>query len=277
MDTANLVMAVMGEMNMQLTTFNIRCDYGQDGNNNFVYRKELIVRAIEARRPDIICFQEVLPHVAGWLKLTLKDYDIVGCGRSEDLRDEQVAVAYRRDRVNLIEMRTFWLSDTPYIPGSRYVNQSDCPRVCTEALFEDLESRTVVRVYNVHLDHIGEEARVRGIKLILKQAGKEELFPNCPVIIAGDFNAEPDSDVIRVLDETGAYTNAAKDAKDTFHGFLKEASESIDYVFIGKELKCTQMEKWMEHEGDVWLSDHYPISVWLKRKERQDADSEDLP
>ena len=52
---------------MKVVTFNIRCDYGQDGLNEFANRKKLILRKINQEKPDIIGFQEVLPHVAKWL------------------------------------------------------------------------------------------------------------------------------------------------------------------------------------------------------------------
>lgn len=35
---------------MKLVTFNIRCDFGQDGENNFEYRKDLILKENRARR-----------------------------------------------------------------------------------------------------------------------------------------------------------------------------------------------------------------------------------
>ena len=95
---------------MKLVTFNIRCDFDQDGENSFRFRKGLILKKLEAEKPDVICFQEVLPHVAVWLRENLKDYYVVGCGRSEELRDEQVSVAFRKDKLNLISMETFWLS-----------------------------------------------------------------------------------------------------------------------------------------------------------------------
>ena len=123
---------------LKLVTFNIRCDYGQDGDNNFEYRKPFILEKLTAEQPDIICFQEVLPHVAIWLKENLADYYVIGCGRSETLEDEQLTIAFRKKRLNLISMETFWLSPTPCIPGSRYEEQSICPRVCTEAVLEDL-------------------------------------------------------------------------------------------------------------------------------------------
>ena len=49
---------------MKFVTFNIRTDKNQDGNNSFCYRKPLVLRTIAEQNPDIICFQEVLPHVA---------------------------------------------------------------------------------------------------------------------------------------------------------------------------------------------------------------------
>ena len=38
---------------------------------------------------------------------------MIGCGREANLRDEQIGIAYRKDRINLISMETWWLySDT---------------------------------------------------------------------------------------------------------------------------------------------------------------------
>ena len=61
---------------MKVVTFNIRCDYGQDGLNEFANRKKLILRKINQEKPDIIGFQEVLPHVAKWLKENLNEEQI---------------------------------------------------------------------------------------------------------------------------------------------------------------------------------------------------------
>lgn len=69
------------DFTMKFVTFNIRCDFGQDGANNFIYRRPLILEKIRQEKPDIIGFQEVLPHVAAWLKENLTEYYIAGCGR----------------------------------------------------------------------------------------------------------------------------------------------------------------------------------------------------
>ena len=78
---------------MKIATFNIRCDYGQDGPNNFSCRQPLILRRLAAEQPDIIGFQEVLPHVQRWLRTALPGYTVLGCGRSRDYADEAVTLA----------------------------------------------------------------------------------------------------------------------------------------------------------------------------------------
>lgn len=249
---------------MKLVTFNIRCDYGQDKENNFVCRRELILKKIKEEQPDLICFQEVLPHVAAWLKDSLDAYYVIGCGRSDTLRDEQVAVAYRKDRMNLIAMETFWLSETPEAPGSRYREQSICPRTCTEAVFEDLEEQKVFRLVNTHLDHEGAQARKLGLGQILEKLENEVYFSQAPAIIAGDFNATPDDEEMQVILKEPGYQNATAGVGETFHDFGRNGMEQqIDYVFL-KGCTCSGVEKWTEKEGDVYLSDHYPVCVQIE-------------
>ena len=257
---------------MKLVTFNIRCDYGQDGGNCFQFRKALIKKKILHEKPDVICFQEVLPHVAVWLKEELKDYYVVGCGRSTELDNEQMSVAYRKEKLNLVSMDTFWLSETPFVPGSRYQEQSECPRVCTEVVLEDLIEKKVFRLMNVHLDHLGAEARMLGLKQMLKKAEAELLFPDIPVLLAGDFNAEPGAWEIQEIERESDYVNLTKGIGITFHGFLpEEAEEAIDYVYLRnsakenvEKLECISVEKWEDREENVWLSDHYPVCVTLE-------------
>ena len=214
----------------------------------------------------MICFQEVLPHIAKWLKENLTEYYVIGCGRSPELRDEQVSIAYRKDRLNLMEMQSYWLSETPYVPASRYAEQSICPRICNEALFEDLETGKVFRIVNTHLDHIGAQARILGLRQILEKLKTEQLYPDAPTMITGDFNAEPDGEEFAVMRERKDYVNYTEGIGVTYHGFEPEdEQERIDYIYIreAKEgypgLTCTSVKKWTDRDGEVWLSDHYPI------------------
>ena len=249
---------------MKLVTFNIRYDTPHDGPNCFRYRQPLILRKIAEERPDIICFQEILPHVKTWLKENLTDYDVVGCPRGEALDGEQVSVAFRRDGWQLLEMRSFWLSETPFVPGSRYPDQSDCPRICTEVLLQEEAKDRVIRVMNTHLDHVGVEARERGLKQILRRAEQAELFPDAPVILTGDFNAEPGDPEMAVLRETPGWVNVTEKIGITYHGFGKAKDPAlIDYIVLHGSLRCKSVQKWTGEENGRFLSDHYPICAAL--------------
>ena len=59
-------------------------------------------------------------------------YTVCGIGREADLQGESNIIAYRTDKFDLVSLDTFWLSDTPHRPGSRFAtDQSGCPRICT--------------------------------------------------------------------------------------------------------------------------------------------------
>ena len=244
--------------------WHIRYDCGFDGENNFDFRKPLILRKIEQEKPDILCFQEVLPHVAVWLKENLTDYYVIGCGRSVSLRDEQSAIAYRKERMNLMKMESCWLSETPTVPGSRYPEQSVCPRICTEAVFEDMQTRQVFRVANAHLDNAGQLARKLALEQILKKVAADSFFGDVPVIITGDFNMEPDWEEMQVLKEYPEFVNQTEHIGVTYHGYWKGNEQtSIDFVITRGQVSCRHLEKWEEQEDGVYLSDHYPVCAEL--------------
>lgn len=252
---------------IKLATFNIRCDYNQDGINCFSNRKPLIIKKIIQEQPHVICFQEVLPHVAVWLKENLTDYYIVGCGRSSSLEDEQTSIAYQKGKYNLISMETFWLSETPSQPGSRYPQQSICPRACTEAVLQNLQTKELFRIINIHLDHEGTKARLLGLGQIFQKLKVEKGFHDIPVILAGDFNAFPDSEEMQIMKEYPRFRDMTELAGGTFHdyGNLSEP-EKIDYIYAEDKLCSCGIEKWMDCSEGVYLSDHYPLCVEMYTK-----------
>ncbi len=249
---------------MKFVTFNLRCDYQQDGNNCFIYRQPLILRVIGKEKPDVICFQEVLPHMATWLKANLSDYYAVGCGRGENLNGEQMTVAFRKEGYQLLEMHTFWLSETPTVPGSLYPGQSSCPRICTDAVLMEEKSGQAFRVLNTHLDHVGREARERGLQQILRHAEETQMFAGVPGILAGDFNARPEDEEMAPLTENPDWVNITRDIGITYHGYGKtESPAQIDYIVLRGAVRCDRIRKWTEEENGVFLSDHYPVCAEL--------------
>lgn len=246
-------------------TFNIRYDCERDGCNQFEYRQPLICRAIQEEKPDIIGFQEVMVHMVAWLKENLTDYYVIGCGRNKGLGGEQMSIAFRKDKYDLIEMRTFWLSETPFQSGSKY-SDSACPRTCTEAVFVELESKRVLRVLNTHLDYIGHLARMESIKQIMRHVNGLTLFPDAPIILAGDFNAYPEDEELELMGKMPGFKNVTEGIGTTFHGFMQaEKPGHIDYIFVRGLLDCLRVKKWdMYEENGVYISDHYPVCAELE-------------
>ena len=249
---------------MKIVTFNIRYDNPDDGHNAFARRKQLITEAITAYQPDIIGFQEVLPHFAQWLKETFTDYYCVGHGREADLEGEHVMLAYRKLRYNLHSVSTFWLSPTPRIAGSRYAEQSICPRTCISAVFED-GTHNRFRVYNTHLDHEGAPAREQAVEQILETIKADCKTDDLPFILMGDFNAEPSAAELRINEKAAQkglnLIDISADSGGTFHNFGRLPPVKIDYIFAGGGFKASVCKLWKDSCNGVFLSDHYPVEA----------------
>lgn len=250
---------------MKILTFNIRCDFGQDGKNNFVNRKEHIKAKLLQEKPDIIGFQEVLPHVALWLKENLPDYHFIGCGRSKELSDEQTTVGFRKEKFELMKMETHWLSPTPDVPGSRYADQSSCPRTFTEAVLKPVDSSRPLRIINTHLDHEGVGARLEGLSQIFNWVRDNRFMPDVPTFITGDFNFQPTDEEMGLIREHKEFTNLTEDAGITYHDFgNKEHEVRIDYILARGGVKLVKLEKWMDSFDGVYFSDHYPVCATVE-------------
>ena len=61
-----------------------------------------------------------LHHQVTDLVKNLPQYAYVGVGRDDGkTKGEYSAILYKKDRFNIVEQHTFWLSETPEIPGSK--------------------------------------------------------------------------------------------------------------------------------------------------------------
>ncbi len=255
---------------IKLFTYNIRTEAAGDGINAFVNRKEYIKRCFPSYEADIIGFQETRPHMRQWIIDNFPEYEVCGVGRGSDLGDESNIVAFRRGMFDLVNLDTFWLSDTPRIPGTRFsTDQSGCPRICTCLTLRHSETGKVFRHYNTHLDHEGAFAQAQGISLILNRIASDYASWPLPVVLTGDFNVTPDSVVYRsVIRFHGCgepLLDVTKDVGGTFHGYHPERTMSkIDYIFTNLPCDASRSFKAEDVENGVYLSDHYPVGAYLK-------------
>lgn len=250
-------------MTINVMTFNIRCDVPIDGKNSFFGRRRLVKKMLLSEKPDIIGFQEVLPHVKKWLTKKLRDYEFIGIGRNSDFSGEAVPIAYKKDKFELLSYRQLWLSDTPSVPGSRFENsdQSKYPRICVIATFFHKPDGKVFTFANTHLDHTGKMAKTNGAKLIVSELSKDSL----PFILTGDFNARPGDKPVRlILEDTSIkdLTESLGESFATFHNYGKVTSNcKIDYIFSNFGGTVSNLKVHTDEKRGIYLSDHYPVSV----------------
>ncbi len=253
-------------MKIKVFTFNLRTESKNDGVNYFPNRRGRILDTIKAYAPDIIGFQEATDYIREWLRDSLEDYMVVGCGRGKNYRGESTIIAFRKSEFDMISFETFWLSLTPGIPGTGYgLDQSTCPRITTSALLKPLNGGEPFIFCNTHLDHKGKTARLLGsVQLIQYLTSKPYKF-----VLTGDFNATPDAPEITVFSTVKDHpiTDATAGLGGTFHGFSKSAVKvKIDYIFT--DLPCDASESFIiPDEGNsegIFISDHHPVCAFVE-------------
>lgn len=254
----------------RVMTFNIRRSEADDGANGWDIRAPHVVEWLLEQQPHIIGFQELMPDAAELLAERLPGYEWAGCGRGETLGDEHCRIAWRSEDFAVIRQETFWLSDTPFLPGSLFAaGKAVWPRVCTMAELYSRSEKRRFRVYNTHLSFECEYSKQAGIDLIMNRISQLYEIDPLPFLLMGDFNSVPDSDVVqRVYRMSPAplfdfSSPQGLPAEYTYHGYGLQNPCKIDYLLGTGDwtLEGKQLGVW-NHNG-VYLSDHYPICAEL--------------
>ena len=249
--------------NINIMTYNIRLDTEADGINMWDNRKEGIISLIKDESVDILGIQEGLPSQIEYLSKQLDGYSMVGEGRDGGDNGEYSAIYYRNKKMNLIETETFWLSETPEIPSIGW--DAAINRITTLGLFKMVDSNIELLVYNTHFDHIGKIAREKSVGVILNHI-KENDFQNRPLIVMGDFNANPNDLPIELLSKElndSFKLLPLENPVGTFNGFDLDSKllDRIDYIFT-KNIKITNYKHLNKKlPSGLWPSDHLPILI----------------
>ncbi len=249
-------------MKLKVMTFNLRLRVETDGINYFFNRTDRVLEAIRSESPDLIGFQEATDDMREFMRRELQDtYIILGCGRKKDYRDEGVCIAYKRELFELVGFDTFWLSDTPRVAGSRYLqlDQSYCPRTAVVATLSPKDSEETFTFVNTHLDHKGAKARLAGMNQVMAEiqriGGK--------FMLTGDMNASPTSDAILAATSFEGVTDCTANIETTFHNYGRCSKCKIDYIFTnGETLDAYTVAD--EPVNGVYISDHYPVCAIIE-------------
>jgi endonuclease/exonuclease/phosphatase family metal-dependent hydrolase len=255
---------------LKLMTYNIRLDVASDGENAWPNRKAYWASQVTFYEPDILGIQEALPHQVTDIQTLLPNYNYIGIGRDGKGQGESSNIFYLKDRFQVLQQNTFWLSETPDIISKGW--DAALNRICTYGLFKDRKTKQTFWVFNTHLDHKGELARTNGILLILSKI-KNLNTKNYPVFFMGDFNSEPTEErIVNLKKEMNDSQDITKTKpfgpSGTFNGFKhhEAVTKRIDYIFLSKNNPFT-VAKYavLSDSKDLkYPSDHLPVYVELK-------------
>ena len=255
-----------GPATITVVSYNIRHGKAKDGTNSWEFRAPTSPMMIEDQKPDVLGFQEALDNQIKFITEFTKGYDYIGVGRDDGKqKGEQMGILFNKKAVKLLKWGTYWLSETPDEPSFGW--DAKCRRTATWALFKDKRSGKKFFYVNTHLDHVGVEARSKGLKLVQDKIAA--MNPKgWPLTLTGDFNIEPDNPAIIELDKTmkSARDVAARtDRHGSFNGWGKANPEPIiDYVYFSGFKRCDSFETiTKEYGGRKFISDHYPIKAVL--------------
>ncbi|AOW18460.1 endonuclease/exonuclease/phosphatase [Polaribacter vadi] len=257
---------------LKVMTYNIRLDVASDGENAWAKRKDFLISQINFYEPTVFGVQEARPNQMLDINSNLTNYSFIGQGRDGKNIGEFSAIFYDSTKVSFTNRNTFWLSETPEKISKGW--DAAYPRICTYGLMSVLNSDEKIWVFNTHLDHKGNEAQLNGIQLIeaeIKKVNKKKY----PVILMGDFNVTPESELISNLkiNFNDAKELAGANAfgqQGTFNGFKFQDSikNRIDYIFISKKANIN-LKKYgvLSDSKDLkYPSDHFPVFVEFQKK-----------
>jgi endonuclease/exonuclease/phosphatase family metal-dependent hydrolase len=252
---------------LRIISYNIRFNNPKDGDNAWPYRKDQVASVLRFHCADLIGLQEALEDQVNDLAERLPQFNWVGVGREDGrTQGEFAAIFYRQARLELLEQSSFWLSETPQLPGHRGWDAGSI-RVVTWGRFRDRLTGQSFFHFNTHLDNRGEQARREGARLLLAKI--EAIAQAAPVIVTGDFNCAEDSEPYRIL--TGAAGRSLHDArylsshghhgptKTTNSNFAGLLEEKIDYIFVKNGVNVNQHGVLSDHWDGHYPSDHLPV------------------
>ena len=261
---------------IRLMSYNILYDYGPDKEYSWISRKKYVFSLLCFHAPDIFCLQEPLQNQVDDIAEYFKDYNYVTAGCGDGISAGQhITIFYLTDKFDLLDYGKFGLSETPEKLGIIGWDAKN-PRLALWVKLYQKSTMKIIYIMNTHLDHKGEIARQQSAFLINKKMF--EIANNFPILVCGDFNANSDSQVYRMMINNG-FTDCANihDAINynlsfTYHKFILNKNENkkreyaddprvlkvIDHIFYKGAIKVLRHGILGDNLNDVYPSDHLP-------------------
>lgn len=246
---------------LRIMTFNVRC-FGLE-NLPRKAREYYVAETVRKGQPDSFGVQEATPTWMKYLEKELGDkYAYVGVGRSNGRNmGEYSAIFYLKDKYEVVESDTFWLSETPDKPSKGW--DANIKRICTWAVLVNKETGEKFVHLNAHFDHKAEEARKNSVDMILEKAKQHK---DLPVVFTADMNIVEGTELYERMIADGTLIDTKYTAEDTmdyltFHNLKPAENEGriLDYVMINDKFDADVYKVVTAGVDGRFVSDHYPV------------------
>jgi len=252
--------------NITVMTFNIHYDDPHDNINGWPARVGIVCDLLKTKKPDIFGLQEALWYQYEAVDSALAGYSSVAVGPDDGkMKGEMNPVFYNTYRFDYVTDSTFWLSETPQIPGSKSWGTS-FPKIVTWVELTDKKTHKPLFYFNTHFADDSESARVMSagilVKVINRIAGKNGF------VVTGDFNMTPGSKEYSILTRSlikDSYSISGKKPAGpsyTFNGWSDTPGKNrVDFIFVRKGIKVLNDSTFVKKAGPVFISDHWPVKA----------------
>ena len=279
--------------NVKVMTQNLwETGYDADLKQQIISRNEYLVDVFDQKRPDIICFQEasrdrgnpnnksksIYDYVYGDL---VPRYSVICEQRNDDNRGSFTPIFYREDLYTVVASGCYrfndryddsnnkslsWVVFESKVDGKRFgiIN-------CHFALFMQKYNGTFG--YENETDGVkGEEWRQGNVQQLIERylAMRETYGADLPIIMTGDFNANPNKTSYKMLAEyenfadsrvvsTGTSTQNMCSHHDW--GALPKSGTNmlLDHMFVTKDTVTVLSHEIVINNKSIKASDHCPV------------------
>ena len=225
---------------------------------SFSKRCSAIKQMIQQYKPDIIGVQELNKQMFDNINDLFDAYTIVGDSRHSKYNDEFCSILFKKDKFELLDSRTLWLSNSPTVIGSKHPF-SQFPRIVTYAHLKEKKTNKLISVYNTHLDSNFELVRhfqARALSKIIQDTQKGEY-----TILTGDFNCNSLSSAYQII-QTPFIDVVDDSIGSTLRGTIGSIRYHhipIDHIFVSNNCKASQVKKITSQYSNMNPTDHFPV------------------
>lgn len=259
---------------LYVSSYNTAAPWGNLINGTYTTRRaHLFAQQINDSLPDSLGVQEMNSDWVEKMEELLPQYGYYGVKRGGDSSEdtsEMSGIFYLKNKFELLESDTFWISDTPE-RESRF-DGAGCNRVCSYIILRNKATSVIYAHLNTHLDNVSVEAQALGGELICgKAADIADKYGDIAIVITGDFNQYSDGAACTAVMRDG-FINASSvkengDDTVTYNDWGEiKTGKPIDFIFVNENFLVQDYTVATNSNIKTYISDHYMITAQLEIK-----------